>query len=131
MTHFSHRCRSFRQATDYVRILPELILSAFGIVVMVLDPLVDEEKSQKTLGLIAFVGTVAGFALDVVHGRLARSLAFSNTVRVDRFSIFFTFLVIAIASASSFSARSSTWRSSGFAPGNITHSSCSAWWAWS
>ena len=36
------------QGTDYVRILPELILSAFGIVVMVLDPLVDEEKSQKT-----------------------------------------------------------------------------------
>ena len=30
------------QCVDYVRILPELILSAFGIVVMVLDPLVDE-----------------------------------------------------------------------------------------
>jgi hypothetical protein len=47
------------QSVDYVRILPELVLSAFGILVMVLDPLVDEEKSQKTLGLIAFVGALA------------------------------------------------------------------------
>ena len=39
------------QGVDYVRILPELVLSVFGIVVMVLDPLVDEEKSQKTAGL--------------------------------------------------------------------------------
>ena len=48
------------QGADYVRILPELILSAFGIAIMLLDPLVDEEKSQKTLGLIAFAGAVAG-----------------------------------------------------------------------
>src|ERR1039458_1526592 len=38
------------QGVDYIRILPELVLSAFGILVMVLDPLVDEEKSQKLLG---------------------------------------------------------------------------------
>ena len=48
------------QGADYVRILPELILSIFGIVVMVLDPLVDEEKSQKTLGLIALGGVSSG-----------------------------------------------------------------------
>ena len=35
------------QGVDYVRILPELVLSVFGIVVMVLDPLVDEEKSLR------------------------------------------------------------------------------------
>ena len=39
---------------DYIRILPELVLSVFGIVVMVLDPLVDEEKSQKPLGYIGW-----------------------------------------------------------------------------
>jgi len=38
------------QGIDYIRILPELILSAFGIVIMVLDPLVDEEKSQSKVG---------------------------------------------------------------------------------
>jgi NADH-quinone oxidoreductase subunit N len=85
------------QTADYIRILPELILSAFGIMVMLLDPLVDEEKSQKTLGLIAFVGAVAGLiatwymAQPPNHG-----LAFSNMVKVDGFSIFFHFLIIAI-----------------------------------
>jgi len=84
------------QGVDYVRILPEIVLSVFGIAIMLLDPIVDEEKSQKTLGLIAFVGTVA--ALISTWG-MAQSpgLAFSNTIRIDSFSIFFTFLVIAIA----------------------------------
>jgi NADH-quinone oxidoreductase subunit N len=82
--------------SDYIRILPELVLSAFGIVVMVLDPLVDEEKSQKTIGLIALAGTLAGL---ISTWCMAQSpgLAFSNMVRVDGFSVFFHVLVIAIA----------------------------------
>jgi NADH-quinone oxidoreductase subunit N len=84
------------QSGDYVRILPGLILSIFGIVIMVLEPLVDEEKSQKTLGIIGLIGTLAAL---VSTWYLAQSpgLAFSNTIRIDSFSIFFTFLVIAIA----------------------------------
>jgi NADH-quinone oxidoreductase subunit N len=84
------------QGEDYIRILPELILSAFGIVVMLLDPLVDEEKSQKTLGLIAFAGTLAGLA-STWYMAQSPGLAFSKMVRVDSFSVFFHFLVIAIA----------------------------------
>jgi len=84
------------QGTDYIRILPELVLSAFGILVMMLDPLVDEEKSQKTLGLIALAGTVAGL-ISTWFMAQSPGLAFSGMVRVDTFSVFFTFLVIAIA----------------------------------
>ena len=84
------------QGADYVRILPEIILSVFGILIMVLDPLVDEEKSQKTLGYIAFAGTIAGL-ISTWYMAQSPGLAFSNTVRVDRFAVFFTFLVIAIA----------------------------------
>jgi NADH-quinone oxidoreductase subunit N len=84
------------QGADYVRILPELILSIFGIVVMVLDPLVDEEKSQKTLGLIAFGGSIVGL-ISTWFMAQSPGLAFSNSVRIDSFSIFFTFLVIAIS----------------------------------
>ena len=84
------------QGVDYIRILPELVLSLFGIVVMLLDPLVDEGKSQKTLGLIAFVGTLAGLA-STSYMAQSPGLAFSNMVRVDSFSVFFHFLVIAIA----------------------------------
>ena len=83
-------------ADDYIRILPELILSAFGILVMLLDPVVDQEKHQKTLGVISFVGTVAGL-IAVWYVAKNPGFAFSNTIRVDSFSIFFSFLVIAIA----------------------------------
>jgi NADH-quinone oxidoreductase subunit N len=84
------------QSIDYVRILPELVLSVFGILVMVLDPLVDEEKSQKTLGVIAFVGTLAAL-LSTWYAAQSPGTAFSNMVRVDGFSVFFNVLVIAIA----------------------------------
>ena len=84
------------QAADYIRILPELILSAFGILIMLLDPLVDEEKSPKALGLIALVGTFAGL-VSTWYMAQSPGLAFSNMVRVDGFSVFFHVLVIAIA----------------------------------
>jgi NADH-quinone oxidoreductase subunit N len=89
------------QSTDYVRILPELVLSAFGILVMLLDPLLDEgkndeRKNQETLGLIAFVGTVAGLA-STWYMAQSPGAAFSGMVKVDSFSVFFHFLVIAIA----------------------------------
>ena len=48
------------QGVEYVRILPEIVLSLFGMAIMVLDPLVDERSSQKLLGFIALVGLGGG-----------------------------------------------------------------------
>jgi len=50
------------QSADYVRILPEIVLSIFGIIVMLMEPLLDERTGQRVLGRIAFVGTLAGIA---------------------------------------------------------------------
>ena len=97
MTHLAADfSQAIPQSEDYLRILPVLVLSTFGILVMMLDPLVDEEKSQKTLGFIAFIGTLAAL---VATWYMAQSpgLAFANNIRVDTFSVFFNFLVIAIA----------------------------------
>ena len=33
------------QGVEYVRILPEIVLSLFGMAIMVLEPLVDEHRS--------------------------------------------------------------------------------------
>ena len=96
MTTLLAQMQAIPQGADYVRILPELVLSIFGILVMILEPLVDEEKTQKTLGLIAFVGSVAAL-ISTWFMAQSSGLAFSNIVRVDSFSVFFTFLVIAIA----------------------------------
>jgi NADH-quinone oxidoreductase subunit N len=85
------------QSADYVRILPEIVLSVFGMIVMVLEPLLDEETGQKVLGLIALVGTLAGLGATWFMAQSPAGLAFWNMVQVDGFSIFFHTLVIAIA----------------------------------
>ena len=81
---------------DYVRILPEIVLSLFGMIVMMIEPLLDKEKGQKLLGLIALFGTLAAL---VATWFMAQSpgLAFWRMVQVDGFSVFFHVLVIAIA----------------------------------
>ncbi len=83
------------RSVEYIRILPELVLSLFGILIMLLDPLVDERKSQKTLGLIGFIGAVAGLLATWYMSQFP-GLAFSDSIRVDGFAVFFHVLVIAI-----------------------------------
>ncbi|HZE27506.1 MAG TPA: NADH-quinone oxidoreductase subunit N [Terriglobales bacterium] len=82
-------------AADYIRILPEIVLSIFGMVIMLLDPLLDEEKSQKTLGMIGLAGTLTALLSTWLMAR-SPGFAFWNMVRVDGFSVFFHVLVIAI-----------------------------------
>lgn len=96
MTGFMPLASSLPQGADYVRILPEIVLSLFGIVVMLLDPLLDEESSQKVLGSIALAGTLAGIAATWWMSQTPGP-AFWNMVQVDGFSVFFHVLVIAIA----------------------------------
>jgi NADH-quinone oxidoreductase subunit N len=85
------------QSGDYVRILPEIVLSVFGMIVMVLEPLLDEETGQNVLGLIALVGALAGLGATWLMAQSPAGLAFWNMVQVDGFAVFFHVLVIAIA----------------------------------
>jgi NADH-quinone oxidoreductase subunit N len=84
------------QGADYMRILPELVLSVFGMLVMVLDPLLDDESSHNTLGNIALIGTLVALASTFWMAQYPGT-AFWNMVRVEGFSVFFHFVVIAIA----------------------------------
>jgi len=83
------------QAEEYMRILPELALSVFGMIVMFVDPLLDEERSQKPLAFIALAGALAAL-LSVFLMAPFQGNAFWNMVRIDGFSLFFHFLVVAI-----------------------------------
>jgi len=83
------------QAADYVRILPEIVLTVFGMIVMLLDPLMDERRSQRTLGTVALVGSLAALAATLFQSQYP-GLGFWNMVRVDSFSVFFHFLVAAV-----------------------------------
>ncbi len=84
------------QGLDYVRLLPEIVLSIFGIAIMLLDPLLDDETSQKPLGFIALIGTLAALASTWYMGT-APGYGFSRMVLVNDFSVFFHYLVIAIS----------------------------------
>jgi NADH-quinone oxidoreductase subunit N len=83
-------------SADYVRVLPEIVLSIFGCLVMLLEPMLDEETGQKLLGVIALVGTLVGLGATWFMAQ-SPGLAFWATIRIDGFSVFFHVLVIAIA----------------------------------
>ncbi|MFZ0315146.1 MAG: NADH-quinone oxidoreductase subunit N [Candidatus Korobacteraceae bacterium] len=83
-------------AVDYIRILPEVVLSVFGIIVMMIDPLIPEHGSKKPLGIIAIIGILAGLAATAFQTGFYGS-AFYNTIRVDTFSVFFHVVVLLIA----------------------------------
>jgi NADH-quinone oxidoreductase subunit N len=84
------------QSADYIRILPEIVLSVFGMVVMMLEPLLDESQSHRILGTIAFLGAIAALAATWFTAQ-SPGLAFWDMVQIDGFSVFFHVLVIAIA----------------------------------
>src|SRR5206468_3432396 len=80
---------------EYVRILPEIVLSLFGMAIMLLEPLVDERSSQRLLGAIALTGSVAAIAATLYQSQFA-GVGFWGMVKVDSFSIFFHLVVATI-----------------------------------
>ena len=95
MNNTSDMAQMIPQAADYVRILPEIVLAIFGMLIMVLDPLMDEQRSQRTLGALALVGSLAALIATLFQSQY-RGLAFWNMVQVDSFSVFVHFLVAAV-----------------------------------
>ncbi len=83
------------QYADYIRILPELVLSIFGMVIMLVDPLLDDRRSRSLSGVLALVGSFAAFAATEIQAQ-SPGYGFANMVRVDSFSTFFHVLIIAI-----------------------------------
>jgi len=87
--------QSAPDSADYIRILPEIVLAVFGMLIMVLDPMLDERESQKTLGGISLIGSLAAIGATLYQSQLP-GLAFWEMVRVDSFSVFFHILVATV-----------------------------------
>jgi NADH-quinone oxidoreductase subunit N len=87
-------------STNLLALLPELILTLTGVLVMLAEPLIAPGKTRKPLGWLAILGTFASglsalYQLHVVNvsGPIT---GFYATIQVDAFSIFFHLLIASI-----------------------------------
>jgi NADH-quinone oxidoreductase subunit N len=65
------------------------------MIIMLLDPIMDDRANQKILGIIALIGSLAAIAASIYQAQFP-GLGFWEMVRVDSFSIFFHVLIAAI-----------------------------------
>jgi NADH-quinone oxidoreductase subunit N len=83
------------QPTDLLRIMPQIILCGFGILVMVLDAFLAPRR-RSWLGWLALVGVLAA-----AGGTLRTSnnpgLAFGQSIAADHFSFYFFYLFLLVA----------------------------------
>jgi len=82
------------EAADYIRVLPEIMLSIFGMAIMLVDPLLKQRRRQSTLGTIALLGSLAALAATLYQAHYP-GFAFWNMIQVDAFSVFFHFVIVA------------------------------------
>jgi NADH-quinone oxidoreductase subunit N len=89
------------QAPDAVpqayRILPELLLTATGVLTMLIEPVMPPGMSRKPIGILALIGILGALLASVWQLGLAPGTAFFGTVQTDAFSGFFHVLICAIA----------------------------------
>ena len=85
--------------TQIIALLPEYILTAVGVLIMLIEAVLKPGTSRKSLGWLAIVGTVATGFISWYQLRLGVLTAFSGSIQVDAFSIFFHLLIGAVVVA--------------------------------
>jgi NADH-quinone oxidoreductase subunit N len=85
----------FPSLEDVYRLAPELVLCAFGMLVMLVDPFVARERKGfvSSLALLGAGLGLAATALPAIH----LGTAFSGLLRIDGFSVFLHLVVGAVA----------------------------------
>jgi NADH-quinone oxidoreductase subunit N len=83
---------SIPSGAEYLRFLPEIILSAAATLVMMLDPLTRKKNALAGLTLMAFLAALAA----AVYANGSPGAAFSDLLVVDGFGTLFRVLVIVV-----------------------------------
>ncbi|MGC2637736.1 MAG: NADH-quinone oxidoreductase subunit N [Acidobacteriaceae bacterium] len=81
-------------------ILPEIVLTVGGILVMLADAMMEKSSSRKPLGWLAVVVALAALAASLWQYDLPAGTAYFGVVQVDAFSVFFHVLIAGIGLAS-------------------------------
>jgi NADH-quinone oxidoreductase subunit N len=79
---------------EYIRILPEIVLCLFGILIMVLEAITTQSQ-KRMLGLLTLVGIVVAFAANL-YAYTVPGQAFQNVITIDAFATFFRGLVLIV-----------------------------------
>jgi NADH-quinone oxidoreductase subunit N len=79
---------------DYLRFLPEIILTAFGLAVMMLEPFTSRQR-KSFLGALSLIGIAAAFATDC-WAYFYAGPAFHNMIVIDGYTTFFRALVLVV-----------------------------------
>jgi len=80
-------------------LLPEGILTLGGVLIMLAEPMLKPGVSRKPLGWLAIIATLLAGAASWYQLRFDTLLAFSGSIQVDAFSVFFHLLISAIVLA--------------------------------
>ncbi|GAC1359069.1 MAG: NADH-quinone oxidoreductase subunit N [Acidobacteriaceae bacterium] len=81
---------------NVLALLPELILTLAGVLIMLVEPLLRPSASRKPLGWVAIAGTLLAGAASWYQLGFGTTRAFSGTIQVDAFSVFFHLLIAAV-----------------------------------
>lgn len=79
-----------------LRLLPEIIFTITGIVIMVVDPCMDKQANRKPLGWVAAIGALAALIASIFQYWLPAGTAYFGIVQTDAFSVFFHILISGI-----------------------------------
>jgi NADH-quinone oxidoreductase subunit N len=81
-------------ASDYLRFLPEILLTAFGIAAMMLESVASGKRTY--LGVLSLIGIAAAFVANF-YAYTNQGAAFQNMLIVDGYAVFFRGLVLVAA----------------------------------
>jgi NADH-quinone oxidoreductase subunit N len=78
------------------RILPEVLLTITGVLLMLIEPVMPASMNRKLMGYLALLGVVAALIASVWQLGLPPGTAYYGTVQTDVFSVFFHVLICSI-----------------------------------
>ncbi|QNI35723.1 NADH-quinone oxidoreductase subunit N [Edaphobacter albus] len=81
---------------NVLALLPEIILTLAGVIIMLAEPLFPVGATRKPLGWLAVLGTFAAGLASWYQLGFGTIHAFFGTIQVDAFSVFFHLLIAAI-----------------------------------
>ncbi len=83
-------------SSNILALLPEIILTIAGVLVMLVEPVLSATTSRKPLGWLAIGGTVLAGGASWYQLGFGTTRAFSGTIQVDAFSVLFHLLIAAV-----------------------------------